>query len=110
MFFVGLNICLVLIVFFWNIVIFKVFEKESFFYLLLKLLFCCLVSIDFCVGFIFEFIYIIYLMFLCYINICYYIVRLISIVSGIFCGVLLVILIVISVDRFFVLMLGLRYR
>lgn len=110
MFLAGLNICLALTAFLWNIVILKALEKESSFHPSSKLLFRCLASTDLCVGLILEPIYITYLMSSRHTNTCYYTARLTSIASGIFCGVSLATLTAISVDRFLALMLGLRYR
>lgn len=110
MFLAGLNICLALTAFLWNIVILKALEKESSFHPPSKLLFRCLASTDLCVGLILEPIYITYLMSSRHTNTCYYTARVTSIASGIFCGVSLATLTAISVDRFLALILGLRYR
>lgn len=84
MFLAGLNICLALTTFLWNIVILKALEKESSFHPPSKLLFRCLASTDLCVGLILEPIYITYLMSSRHTNTCYYTARVTSIASGIF--------------------------
>ncbi|KAL9964606.1 hypothetical protein ACROYT_G028268 [Oculina patagonica] len=111
-FLTALNICLSVTAFLWNVLILIALQKESSFRIHppSKLLFRCLVSSDLCVGLILQPIYVTYLMSLQTSYICRYVTMLTSIASGIFCGVSLVTLTAISVDRLLALQLGLRYK
>ena len=75
-----------------------------------RLLFRCLASTDLCVGLILQPLYISYLISLEYTHHCYYLDIVSKVAAVILCGVSLLTLTAISVDRFLALSLGLRYR
>ena len=74
-----------------------------------KLLFRCLVSTDLCVGLISEHLIVIYLTSPEHSIRCYYVSKIARIAGVIFCGVSLLTLTAISVDRLLALTYGLRY-
>ena len=75
-----------------------------------KLLLACLASTDLCVGLITQPLYIAYRMSSEYSKHCHYLRILFNNIGSIFCGVSLLTLTAISVDRLLALMLRLRYR
>jgi len=75
-----------------------------------KLLLACLASTDLCVGLITQPLYIAYRMSSEYSKHCHYLRILFNTVGSIFCGVSLLTLTAISVDRLLALLLRLRYR
>ena len=75
-----------------------------------RLLFRCLASTDLCVGIFLQPLYIAYLMSSEDSKRCYYLETISKIAAVILCGVSLVTLTAISVDRLLALSLGLRYR
>ena len=75
-----------------------------------KLLLACLASTDLCVGLITQPLYIAYRMSSEYSKHCHYLRILFNTIGSIFCGVSLLTLTAISVDRLLALMLRLRYR
>ncbi|KAL9960297.1 hypothetical protein ACROYT_G033741 [Oculina patagonica] len=75
-----------------------------------KLLFGCLASTDLCVGLITQPLYVTYLMSPQHSKCCYYAVAVFITLGLIFCGVSLLTLTAISVDRLLALLMGLRYR
>jgi len=75
-----------------------------------KLLFSCLAATDLCVGAITQPLFVIYLMSPEHSRLCFYAVVSFLTIGMIFCGVSLLTLSTISVDRLLALLLGLRYR
>ena len=75
-----------------------------------KLLLACLASTDLCVGLITQPLYIAYRMSSEYSKHCHYLRILFNTIGSIFCGVSLLTLTAISVDRLLALLLSLRYR
>lgn len=75
-----------------------------------KLLLACLASTDLCVGLITQPLYIAYRMSSEYSKHCHYLRILFNTIGSIFCGVSLLTLTAISVDRLLALLLRLRYR
>jgi len=105
----ALNIPLSLTAFLANLVIIIALQKPSFLHPPSKLLLRCLASTDLCVGLIIQPIFVTYLMSSEHKK-RFYFQLLIRPTSVIFCGVSLLTVIAISVDRLLALMLGLRYR
>ena len=106
----ALNIPLSVTAFLGNLLIIIVLQKPSSLHPPSKLLLGCLAFTDLCVGLIIQPLFVTFLKSSENLRRCYYVQR-IFITSGIiFCGVSLMTLTVISVDRLFALLLGLRYR
>jgi len=93
-----------------NILIIVALQKPSSLHPPSKLLLGCLTSTDLCVGLIIQPLFVIYLMSSENYKRCYYIQLAVNAISVIFCGVSLMTMTAISVDRLLALMLGLRYR
>ena len=104
-----LNISISITAFFGNVLIVVALPKVSTLHVSSKLLFRCLASTDLCVGLVLQPVYIAYLMSSDSIS-CYYLDTISKVLAVIFCGVSLLTLTAISVDRLLALMLGLRYR
>ena len=104
------NILVSIIAFLGNIVFFVSVQKVSSLRSSSKLLLCCLVVTDLSVGLIKQPIYITYLVSPEISAKCGYAQLRIDLVFIVFCGVLLLTLSAITVDRLLVLMLGTRYR
>lgn len=111
-FVIFLNVILSVIVILGNIVIFVVFGWDNQFYMLIRFFFCFLVLMDFGVGFILQFCFVIYffLVVIKRLNDCERIESVMQVFIVFFCSILFCILIVVSIDRFFFFKLGLRYR
>ena len=109
-FLVILNILLSITAFLGNALIFVALQKVSSLRPSSKLLFRCLVVTDLSVGLITQPIYIMFLMSPENSAKCRYAEFITEIVSVVFCGVSLLTLSGISVDRLLALMLGIRYR
>ena len=105
-----LNALLAITAFLGNALIIAVLPKVSSLHLPSKLLLGCLATTDLCVGLIAQPIYVIFLLSPENSKHCYYSVILSNTMGSIFCGVSLLTMTAISVDRLFALMLGLRYR
>ena len=75
-----------------------------------KLLLGCLASTDLCLGLIAQPLFVTYLLASQHSNLCHYVQIIFKPVGAVFCGVSLLTLTAISVDRFFALTLGLRYK
>ena len=107
-----LNIFVSITAFLGNSLILAALRKESSLHPPSKLLLRSLATTDLCVGLISEPFYDTYL--LSAVNehwkICRYLLTAASIISAIFCGVSLLTLAAVSVDRLLALLLGLRYR
>ena len=93
-----------------NILIIIALQKPSSLHPPSKLLLGCLASADLCVGLIIQPLYVIYLMSSEHYKRCYYVQLILSATGSLFCGVSVITLTAISVDRLLALMLGLRYR
>ena len=106
----ALNVPLSLTAFLANLLIIIALQKPSSLHPPSKLLLGCLASTDLCVGLIIQPIFVAYLMSSDHFKRCHYLQLLISPTSAIFCGVSLLTMTAISVDRLLALMLGLRYR
>ena len=104
-----LNIFISITAFFGNVLIIVALPKVSTLHVSSKLLFQCLASTDLCVGLVLQPVYIAYLMSSVSIS-CDYLDSISKVLAVIFCGVSLLTLTAISVDRLLALMLGLRYR
>ena len=109
----AVNIPLSITAFLGNVLIIVALRKVSSLHPPSKLLLGCLASTDLCVGLISQPLYVTALMIPKHSDLCFYIVtyfRLITSIGAIFCGVSLLTLTAISVDRLLALLLGLRYR
>ena len=106
----ALNIPLSVTAFLANLLIIVALQKPSSLHPASKLLLGCLASTDLCVGLIIQPLFITYLMSSGNSKRCYYAQLFLSTTSGIFCGVSVITLTAISVDRLLAVMLGLRYR
>ena len=106
----ALNIPLSVTAFLANLVIIIALQKPSSLHPPSKLLLGGLASTDLCVGLIIQPIFVTYLMSSEHYKRCSYLQLLISPTSAIFCGVSLLTMTAISVDRLLALILGLRYR
>ena len=93
-----------------NILIIIALQKPSSLHPPSKLLLGCLASTDLCVGLIIQPLYVIYLMSSQHYKRCYYVQLILSATNTLFCGVSVITLTALSVDRLLALMLGLRYR
>ena len=106
----ALNIPLCLTAFLGNALIIVAIKKVSSLRPHSKLLLSCLAATDLCVGAIAQPLFAIYLMSPEHSKLCLYVVVLFLTIGMIFCGVSLLTLSAISVDRLLALLLGLRYR
>ena len=106
------NVFLSITAFLGNTLILAALRKESSLHPPSKLLLRSLAITDLCVGLISQPLYVTYLMSVVneHWNICRYVLTARSIIDPIFCGVSLLTLTAISVDRLLALLLGLRYR
>ena len=105
-----LNVALSVTAFLGNVLIISALPKVSSLHSPSKLLFSCLASTDLCVGLIAQPLYVFFIMSPEHSRRCFYAGILSNTVSVCFCGVSLLTLTAISVDRFLALFLGLRYR
>ena len=105
-----INILLSITAFLGNSLIIAVLPKASFLHAPSKLLLGCLASTDLCVGLIAQPLYVNYLLSSKCSKHCYYSLLLFNSASTIFCGVSLMTLTAISMDRLLAVLLGLRYR
>ena len=109
----AVNIPLSITAFLGNVLIIVALRKVSSLHPPSKLLLGCLASTDLCVGLISQPLYVTALMLPKHSNLFFYIVtyfRHIVSIGAIFCGVSLLTLTAICVDRLLALLLGLRYR
>ncbi|XP_078343174.1 melanocyte-stimulating hormone receptor-like [Oculina patagonica] len=106
----ALNIPLFITALLGNVLIIAALQKPSSLHPSSKLLLSCLASTDFCVGLISQPVFVTHLMLPQNPKRCFYVGILTITISLIFCGVSLMTLTAISVDRLLALMLGLRYR
>ena len=104
------NIPLSIIAFLGNVLIIFALQKSSSLHPSSKLLFGCLAITDLCVGLITQPLRVTYLMSPENSKLCYYALNLYITLGLIFCGVSLLTVTAISVDRLLALMSGLRYR
>ena len=104
------NILLAISAFLGNVLIIAALRNATSLHSPSKFLFYCLASTDLCTGLIFQPIYINFLMSPDGSKRCYYLTLCSWPVGMIFCGVSLLTLTAISVDRLLALLLGLRYR
>ena len=93
-----------------NVLIIIALQKPSSLHPSSKLLFGCLAITDLCVGLVTQPLRATYLMSTEQSKLCYYVLILYNTMGLIFCGVSMLILTAISVDRLLALILGLRYR
>ena len=93
-----------------NVLIFAALRKVSSLHPPSKLLFGCLTSTDFCVGLISHPLFVTFIFAPEHSKLCYYATRFSNTIGYIFCGVSLLTITAISVDRLLALMLKLRYR
>lgn len=103
----SLNIALAITAFLGNGLTIVALRKPSSLHPPTKLLLGCLASTDFCVGLITEPLFVAYLLSP---RRCYFFHVLLATIGAVFCGVSLITLTAISVDRLLALILGLRYR
>ena len=108
--FSAFNIPLSIVAFLGNVLIICALQKPSSLHPSSKLLFGCLAITDLCVGLITQPLRVTYLMSPENSKLCFYAWNLYITLGLIFCGVSLLTLTSISVDRLLALMLGLRYR
>ena len=106
----ALNIPLSVIAFLGNILIIVALQKPSSLRPPSKLLFGCLSGTDLFVGLITQPLYVTYLMSTEHSKSCFYSVTLFLTMGLIFCGVSLLTMTAISVDRLLALILGMRYK
>ena len=109
----AVNIPFSIMAFLGNVLIIVALRKVSSLHPPSKLLLGCLASTDLCVGLISQPLYVTTFILPKHSDLCFYIVtyfRLITSAGTIFCGVSLLTLTAISVDRLLALLLGLRYR
>ena len=104
------NIPLCVTAFLGNLLIIIALQKPSSLHPPSKLLLGCLAFTDLCVGLITQPLFVTFLKSSENLRRCYYVRRIFSTTGIIFCGVSLMTLTAISVDRLFALLLGLRYR
>ena len=104
------NIPLSVTAFLGNLLIIVALQKPSSLHPPSKLLLGCLAFTDLCVGLITQPLFVTFLLSSEHPRRCYYVQRLLIMSGAIFCGVSLMTLTAISVDRLLALMLGLRYR
>ena len=105
-----LNIPLSITAFLGNVLIIVALQKLSSLHPPSRLLLGCLASTDLCVGLIAQPLFVTYLMSAQHSKLCYYLGIPTKTISLIFCGVSLMALTTVSVDRLLALVLGLRYR
>ena len=105
-----INILLSITAFLGNALIIAVLPKTSFLHPPSKLLLRCLASTDLCVGLVAQPLYVNYLLSSRCSKHCYYSLLLFNSTCTIFCGVSLMTLTAISMDRLLAVLLGLRYR
>ena len=106
----ALNIPLCITAFLGNTLIIVAIKKVSSLRPHSKLLFSCLAATDLCVGAITQPLFVIYLLSPEHSKLCFCVVVLFLTIGMIFCGVSLLTLSAISVDRLLALLLGIRYR
>jgi len=106
----ALNILLSILALIGNVLIFVALRKVSSLHLPSKLLFGCLASTDFFVGLISHPLFVTFIFAPEHSKLCYYSTILSNTIGYIFCGVSLLTITAISVDRLLALMLRLRYR
>ena len=106
----ALNIPLSVTAFLGNLLIIIALQKPSSLHPPSKLLLGCRAFTDLCVGLITQPLFVTFLLSSENPKRCYYVQRLFSMTGAIFCGVSLMTLTAISVDRLLALTLGLRYR
>ena len=104
------NIALTITALLGNVLIIVALRKVSILHSPSKLLLGCLASTDLGVGLISQPLYVAVLMLPKHSNLCFYVELLSNSIGAIFCGVSLLTLTAISVDRLLALLLGLRYR
>ena len=104
------NIPLSVTAFLGNLLIIVALQKPSSLHPPSKLLLGCLAFTDLSVGLIIQPLFVIFLNSSENLRLCYYVHRIFSTTGIIFCGVSLMTLTAISVDRLFALKLGIRYR
>ena len=104
------NIPLSVTAFLGNLLIIVALQKPSSLHPPSKLLLGCLAFTDLSVGLIIQPLFVIFLNSSENLRRCYYVHRIFSTTGIIFCGVSLITLTAISVDRLFALKLGIRYR
>lgn len=105
-----LNVFLSITAFLGNLLITVALQKVSSLHPPSKLLLCCLASTDLCVGLITQPLYVIFILSPEHTQRCFYVGTLLNFMGVIFCGVSLLTLTAISVDRLLALLLGLRYK
>ena len=105
-----INIPLSINAFLGNALIIAALPKVSFLHTPSKLLLGCLASTDLCVGLVAQPLYINYLLSTKCSKHCYYSFLLFNSTCTIFCGISLLTLTAISMDRLLAVLLGLRYR
>ncbi|XP_068679310.1 melanocortin receptor 5-like [Montipora foliosa] len=106
----ALNILLSITALMGNVLIFVALRKVSSLHPPSKLLFGCLASTDFCVGLISHPSFVTFIFAREHSKLCYYSTILSNTIGFIFCGVSVLTITAISVDRLLALMLRLRYR
>ena len=106
----AINGFLSIIAFLGNVLIIIAFQKVRSFYPPSKFLLSCLAITDLCVGLIAQPLYASFLLSQEHSKHCYYSAHLSNVIAVTFCGVSLLTLTGISVDRLLALLLGLRYR
>ena len=106
----AINILLSITAFLGNVLIIAVLPKVSSLHLPSKLLLGCLASTDLCVGLLVQPLYVSVLLSAEHSKHCYYSSLLMNTTTPFFCGVSLMTLTAISVDRLLALKLGIRYR
>ena len=106
----ALNVSLSATAFLGNLLITVALQKVSSLHPPSKLLFSCLASTDLCVGLIIQPLYVFFIMSPEHSPRCFYVGILLNSIGVLFCGVSLLTLTAISVDRLLALLLGLRYR
>ena len=111
-FFAAVNIFLAITAFLGNSLILVALHKESSLHPPSKLLYRCLATTDLLVGLVAQPLHVTYLMSVVHEHwsLCHYAMKAAYITSVALCGVSLLTMAVISVDRFLALLLGLRYR
>jgi len=105
-----LNVPLSITAFLGNVLIIGALHKVSSLHPPSKRLFSCLASTDLCVGLIAQPLYVFFVMSPEHSQRCFYVGILLNTIGVIFCGVSLLTLTAISVDRLLALLLGLGYR
>ena len=105
-----LNVFLSITAFLGNLLITVALQKVSSLHPPSKLLLCCPASTDLCVGLITQPLYVIFILSPEHTQRCFYVGTLLNFMGVIFCGVSLLTLTAISVDRLLALLLGLRYK